>query len=57
MIILTRARRYVSLSLSLSNLNEVLAKFNVLNFVNACILCTRRAIFAIFMLMSVIESP
>jgi len=31
MIILTREGRYVSLSLSLSNLNDDMAKFKVLN--------------------------
>ena len=31
MIILTRVGRYVSLSLSLSNLNDELTKFKVLN--------------------------
>ena len=55
MIILTRAGDYVSLSLSLSNLNEILAKLNVLNFVKICILCEKKTICAILMLIFVVK--
>ena len=55
MIILARARRYVSLSLSLSNLNEVLAKLNVLNLVKNRILCEKKAICVTLMLIFVVK--
>jgi len=55
MIILTRARRYVSLSLSLSNLNDVLAKLIVLNFVKNRILCEKKTICTILMLICVVK--